>query len=216
MFRDLLPTDEDRAGFFESNYQRLPYARPDAIADAASLLTWDGLGDMLGSACVADILVVGDGKLFSRAIARDREELDGLLRVGCSVVVRRAENLDPRLAAIAADLAREMGGVSTVHLFASPEGHHSFGWHYDCEDVFLIQADGQKDMYLRQNTVNPAPTVATMPADMQFEKETTPLQVCTLLPTDCLYIPRGWWHVARCKSPCLTISVGVLSDAARG
>jgi len=214
MLRQLLD-EETLAEFFASHFHRLPFAQPDGVRDARSWITWKGLGELLAAVDPADQLVVRNGRLIDGGRARNPRELEALLRFGCSVIVRRAEVVDTFLAEVGASFAEEVGGPATVHVFASPEGHHSFGWHYDCEDVFVVQSDGHKDMYLRRNTVNPEPTVDTMPMDMRFEDETSPLQVCALLPQDWLYIPRGWWHVARCRSACLTVSVGVLSEAAR-
>jgi ribosomal protein L16 Arg81 hydroxylase len=53
------------------------------------------------------------------------------------------------------------------------------------------------------------------PRDMQFEKE-TPVLACTLIPGDWLYIPRGFGHRAHAREHSLSISIGVLSPAARG
>jgi 50S ribosomal protein L16 3-hydroxylase len=50
---------------------------------------------------------------------------------------------------------------------------------------------------------------------MQFGRETSPLIASTLVAGDWLYIPRGWWHMARAADDSLSISVGVLSPAAR-
>lgn len=211
MLRTLLDADTV-SEFFESHFHRLPFAQPNVVHDAPSWVDWQQFGQLLGEVDPTDLLIVRDGQLFPSGRADNRRELEALLHLGCSVVVKRAEAVHPKLAEVAKRFGDDVGGPATVHVFASPQGHHSFGWHYDYEDVFLIQSDGHKDMYLRQNTVNPEPKKDEMPEDMRFEDETTPLQVCTLLPQDWLYIPRGWWHVARCRSACLTISVGVIAD----
>ena len=55
-----------------------------------------------------------------------------------------------------------------------------------------------------------------MPRDMHYERETTPAIACTLIAGDWLYIPRGFWHVALASRDALSISVGLLTPAARG
>jgi ribosomal protein L16 Arg81 hydroxylase len=107
-------------------------------------------------------------------------------------------------------------GDVSIQVYATPAGYRSFGWHYDCEDVFIVQTSGMKEYLLRRNTVNPAPTIDAMPRDMRLELETSPAIACTLIAGDWLYIPRGWWHVAAAIENSLSISVGVLTPAARG
>ena len=60
------------------------------------------------------------------------------------------------------------------------------------------------------------PHIAAMPRDMHYEREQTPTVGATLIPGDWLYVPRGWWHVARAYEDSLSISIGVLSPAAGG
>src|SRR5947199_5431507 len=38
----------------------------------------------------------------------------------------------------------------------------------------------------------------------------------SLIPGDWLYVPRGWWHCARATEDSLSLSIGVLTAAARG
>jgi ribosomal protein L16 Arg81 hydroxylase len=136
-------------------------------------------------------------------------------RQGCSLVLRRCERHDDVLRSLATQVASEAEGDVSIQVYATPAGFHSFGWHYDCEDVFIAQTRGAKEYFLRENTVNPRPTLDAKPHDMHFERETTPIMASYLIAGDALYIPRGWWHVARCVEPSLSISVGVLSpDAA--
>jgi ribosomal protein L16 Arg81 hydroxylase len=68
---------------------------------------------------------------------------------------------------------------------------------------------------MRRNTVNPRPRVDAIPRDAHFERETSPVLACTLLPGDWLYVPRGWWHMAYATRDALSLSVGVLGSEAR-
>jgi ribosomal protein L16 Arg81 hydroxylase len=104
-----------------------------------------------------------------------------------------------------------------VQAYATPGGFRSFGWHYDCEEVFIVQTSGTKQFSLRRNTVNPRPTLDAMPADMHFERETSaPVIETTLIAGDWIYIPRGWWHIGRGVEDALSLSIGVLAEEARG
>ena len=46
---------------------------------------------------------------------------------------------------------------STSTCIATPGGQYGFGWHYDAEEVFIVQTTGRKLYSLRKNTVNPWP-----------------------------------------------------------
>lgn len=124
-------------------------------------------------------------------------------------MLRHTERFDTRLAQIASGLERELQGTAVIQIYSTPANHHSFGWHYDAEEVFIVQTTGEKDYYLRENTINPRPTLEAMPKDMQYEKETTPVIGATLIAGDFLYIPRGWWHMAKGKKDSLSLSIGV-------
>jgi hypothetical protein len=92
-----------------------------------------------------------------------------------------------------------------IHVFATPAGAPGFSWHYDAEDVFIIQTAGEKEYSLRKNTVNPWPLEETLPADMQYERELMPLMRVLLRAGDLLYIPCGYWHKAEAKKPGLGV-----------
>jgi 50S ribosomal protein L16 3-hydroxylase len=96
-----------------------------------------------------------------------------------------------------------------IQLFVTPAGTHSFGWHYDFEDVFIVQATGVKEYFLRDNTVERQRARGTCPDFERFRQEISPLATVRLLQRDWLYIPSRWWHVAKCIEDSLSISVGV-------
>ena len=50
-----------------------------------------------------------------------------------------------------------------------------------------------------------------MPEDMGYERETSRLRMtCRLEAGDWLYIPSGWWHIARTQAASLHLSIGVM------
>jgi ribosomal protein L16 Arg81 hydroxylase len=143
-------------------------------------------------------------------------EAQALFGGGCSIVMRGLERHDEALKELAGAISEELEGTVSIQSYATPREFSSFGWHYDCEDVFIVQTAGTKEYFLRANTVNPSPHIRAMPRDMQYGRETSPTMACTLVAGDWLYVPSGWWHVARALDDALSISVGVLTPRAGG
>jgi ribosomal protein L16 Arg81 hydroxylase len=133
------------------------------------------------------------------------------MRRGVGLVIRRAEQHDVGLARLATSFAEDIPGEMHIQLFVTPAGTHSFGWHYDFEDVFIVQTTGVKEYFLRDNTVERQRARGTCPDFERFRHEVTPLAAVQLLRGDWLYIPARWWHVAKCIKDSLSISVGVFS-----
>jgi ribosomal protein L16 Arg81 hydroxylase len=102
-------------------------------------------------------------------------------------------------------------------MFATPPGMAGLSWHYDAEDVFILQTTGEKEYSLRKNTVNPWPLEETLPEDMHYEREIMPLMQVTLRPGDLLYVPCGYWHkadAANSTETAISLAVGVMSRTA--
>ena len=213
MFSPWLGDDMPRERFVREHFQRAPLARASTAHGARRYLNWATVAAVLEAG--ADLLVVRNAKMLD-ARPSSVDEAMALFRDGWSLVLRHCEHSDAGLRELAASVGAENEGDVTIHIFATPAGFHSFGWHYDCEDVFIVQASGQKEYFLRANTVNPQPILGAMPRDMQYERETSPAMASLLVAGDCLYIPRGWWHAARALEASLSLSIGVLSPAARG
>lgn len=202
-----------REAFFRDHFQREPLAQPATARGALRLLNWGTVARLVDAR--ADMLLVRNSKLKRDELPSRFEDVLALFRDGYSVVLRQCERHEAPLRELADNAEAAVGGQAIVQVYATPGGFHSFSWHYDVEDVFIAQTVGVKEYFLRRNTINPEPTLDAMPKDMQYERETTPIVGTTLMPGDFLYIPRGWWHVAKAKEDALSISVGVLSDAAR-
>ena len=201
--------------FLAEHFQREPFVSASTAGDAVPLLGWDTIDGLL--ATHPDVIVVRNGRPLPEATPPGADAARALFHEGYSLVIRGCEDRDPGLRTLADSIGRELEGEVAVQAFATPGGFQSFGWHSDCEDVFIVQTEGVKDYQLRRNTVNPWPTIDAMPRDMQFAKETSPQVIaCTLVAGDWLYIPWGWWHVARGVEDSLSLSIGVLSPAARG
>lgn len=204
--------DVPREQFLRENFQRAPVARAGTTGRVVRALTWATVERLVNAK--PDMLIVRNGKLRTDVQPTTFAEALALFREGHSIVMRRCEKHDEGLAALAEAFGRDLPGDVSIQIYLTPGGFHSFGWHYDCEDVFIAQTGGRKEYLLRQNTINPEPKLSEMPRDMKYEQETTPVMASTLVTGDCLYIPRGWWHVARSLEDSLSISIGILSPSA--
>jgi 50S ribosomal protein L16 3-hydroxylase len=201
--------------FRAENFRRAPVAHPRTARQAIPFFSWDTIEQLVASPEQPDMLLVRNGRLLEGARPKTLADAQTLFNDGYSIVMRRCERHDPALRMLAETVAAEFEGDVSIQLYATPAGHHSFTWHYDVEDVFIAQTAGAKEYMLRENTVNPHPTLDAMPKDMHYERETTPTMASTLIPGDWLYIPSGWWHVARCIEDSLSISIGVLHPESR-
>jgi 50S ribosomal protein L16 3-hydroxylase len=199
--------------FIEENYLRLPFSGAGGGAADCELGSWETLGRVLAGEKV-DSLVVRDGRRVEAPSPKNREEAEALTREGCTILVRNAQRHDAALADLARGFERDFCGPVNIHIYATPADRFGFGWHYDAEEVFILQTVGAKEYSLRKNTVNPWPLEETLPADMHYEREIMPLVRCLLRPGDWLYIPCGYWHKAEAKETSISLAVGVLAPAA--
>lgn len=211
MLSDVFDQNE-RALFLAKTYRKTAMAMPDRARNAGWLVDWERFGELALIVPPEDVLVVGNGRLFEHVVPTPDVPARAILSTGRSVVLRAAERFDRSLSDLAQALHDDVGGVVAVQLYGTPAGSHSFGWHYDYEDVFIVQCEGEKEYLLRENTVNPRPRHDAMPRDMQFERETTQAIACTLERGDWLYIPAGWWHVAFARTDSLSISAGAYAE----
>jgi 50S ribosomal protein L16 3-hydroxylase len=187
---------------------RQPYASPSTAAGAVSIFDWATLDSVLCRASAGDILVVTRGKLVNAPTPRTLADTRALLKQGIGLVIRHAESYDTALAALGHDLARAIPGEAHIQLFVTPGGTHGFGWHYDTEEVFIVQTDGAKDYFFRSNTIEP--NLAESRSDFsRFSEETSAIGTARLIRGDWLYIPARWWHVAKCLEDSLSISIGI-------
>jgi 50S ribosomal protein L16 3-hydroxylase len=200
------PLDE----FLGSHFGRSPFARPAAAIDVLSWFDWSALDALVAARRPApDVLVASSGRLVDMPAPRNLSEVRQVMCREHGVVVRKAERHDARLAELAQAMAVDLPGVVHVQIYATPAGTQTFGWHFDSEDVFIVQTAGAKDYYMRRNTVAPR-SPEEYPDFETVRRETSPLVAARLLPGDWLYIPARWWHLVHSLEDSLSISIGVL------
>lgn len=197
--------------FLRETYLRTPFAAPGAAMAQAAYCGWDDLPRLV-AAPDADVVVSDGGRAIDDVVltaARPGRDWRGR---GWSLAIRHAERHDERLAMLAAAFATAFDGPVDVQVHATPAGHHGFGWHVDPEEVFIVQCAGAKDWFLRRNTVHRDPLPDAMPPASAYAAETAPALHCRLEAGDWLYIPGGWWHVARAiDSDALSLAIGVMA-----
>ena len=198
--------------FARDYLRKAPFASPSSARAATALFTWNTLEQLLIEHPSADALVVARGKLMDLPRPRGLAETRALLRQGIGLVIRGIEEHDAALAALAASFTQYIPGRAKVQLFVTPAGTHGFGWHYDDEDVFIVQTEGAKDYYFRANSVESNRPPETAPDFTRFSSETSPIGTTRLLAGDWLYLPSRWWHVAKCIEDSLSISLGIYFD----
>lgn len=201
--------------FVPDYFHKLPYSGPCADPVDCQLGQWEMIEKVVSSDD-ADFMIVRSGRRLDGNVATDVEGLRELVEQGYTILVRHAEQHDQQLTRLAEDFRDNFNAPVNIHMYATPAGNFGFDWHYDAEDVFILQTAGQKEYSLRKNTVNPWPLVENMPSDLKYERELMPLMRCLLKAGDWLYIPNGYWHKADAVGDDVAISlaVGVMSHSA--
>ena len=191
--------------FVAHRARRTPYADAGVVPEDALLFGWDTLDRVLADSA-ADVLVVRESQLLAETRPASAEQVRELFMRKAGIVVRRAERHDAGLQALADSFARDLSGSAHIQLFVTPGKTRGFGWHYDEEDVCILQTHGAKTYYFRENTQE------VVPGRFDFERfrsETSALMSCTLIARDILYLPRHMWHAAKADEDSLSISIGV-------
>jgi len=195
--------------FVADHFQRLPYSRSGMASSLLGLAGWEQLVALLAQPA-ADVNVCRSNQQYQESPPHTADAAARLVSEGYTLLVRHAERLEPRLQELAAAFERDFAAPVNIHVYCTPGGEHGFGWHYDAEEVFIVQTAGRKEYELRKNTVNPWPVEETLPADMRYEREIMPLLRCELAAGDWLYIPSGYWHRAIAKEMAISLAIGVM------
>jgi 50S ribosomal protein L16 3-hydroxylase len=194
--------------FMEEHYQKLPFALAGGCAEYKHLGSWELL-DELWQRRDLDLLASSSQGVWTGGAPKSNADARAMLAAGYSLGLRNTQKQLPALADLAANFQRDFLATIDVQIYCTPGGSPGFGWHYDYEDVFILQTLGSKEWWLRKNTVNPWPLKETLPADMRYEAEIMPLIHCTLRAGDWLYIPAGYWHRTAAPEESISMSVGV-------
>lgn len=198
---------------------RKPFAAADRAAQFRKLISWPLLADIFATG-YGDCWLPKAGRLPKEPErATGRLALDQAMRAfgdGRSILVRHSERAHGRLKEIAEDFQRVFSDPIDIQLYATPAGEEGFDWHYDIEEVFVIQSSGEKEFRLRIPRTPPSLEKVELPKTIDFGREFLPGEIrCHLKAGDWLYIPAGVWHKARALTPSFHLSVGVMSSERR-
>lgn len=159
--------------------------------------------------------IVKDGKMIRDYTDLTYDEAMKFYQDGHTLLIRFAEKSSPMLKELSDDFEKSFHTPVDIQLYCTPEGHNAFGHHYDVEEVFILQTMGSKSYTIRPNTVHPNPLVTSIPKDQGHHLEKTPIEInVTLEEGDFLYIPSGWWHIARTQKESMHISIGLMPSSA--
>jgi ribosomal protein L16 Arg81 hydroxylase len=201
------------AQFVDRYFHQLPLAVPGGAERIIPLGTLDALRT-IASCPEAKLERSRRGQWWPDDIRPTFEDLMASLDDGWTIFVRHAERFHPQIGELACEFRRAFQAPIDVHFFCTPAATEGFGWHYDVEDVFILQTHGAKKYRLRKNTVNPWPLVETTPADLSYQSERSLPMDCSLSAGDWLYIPQGYWHATQAEELSISLSVGVMSPTA--
>jgi ribosomal protein L16 Arg81 hydroxylase len=199
--------------FLNEHLFRLPYSQPGGAQATARLGTWETSCAILVQP-EADAMAVRQGRRWEGPRPTTADQWRALHDDGYTLSVRHSERHDAVLADLAKGFARDFAAPVDIHLYCTPAGQFGFDWHYDAEEVFIVQTAGSKEYSLRKNTVNPWPLEETLPANMRYEREIMPLSRCELTAGDWLYIPSGYWHKGDSREASISLAIGVMAPAA--
>jgi 50S ribosomal protein L16 3-hydroxylase len=212
-FLQQMLTDMSAREFVENFFLQQPLARQGGARHLVGLGSWATVESILACHGV-DAMLARQGQLWEGGRLPDYPTVRRLHAEGYTLVIRHAERHHAGLAELARGFQHNFLAAVDAHVYCTPEEQFGFGWHYDAEDVFVLQTQGSKEFSLRKNTVNPWPLVETLPQDMRFEREVTPVMKCRLEPGDWLYVPAGYWHMGRSEQAAISITVGLMSPSA--
>jgi len=199
---------------------RMPYAAPFKASRFKDLISWQILEDIL-KAEHDDCWLPYRGKLpedprLSSGKLTKTQMYEGFAQ-GRTILVRHAERSHPQLKSIADDFYKVFHDPVDIQLYGTPAQQEGFDWHFDAEEVFVIQSVGEKEFRLRANTTFPWPVPSSTPQHKFFAAERPSPEIrCWLKPGDWLYIPAGYWHKARAITPSFHLSVGIMSTTGVG
>jgi ribosomal protein L16 Arg81 hydroxylase len=184
----------------------------------AGLVTWQELNETLRHLRVHGkrLRVVQNGRTLERHAYLaddgpdayvDARRLVQLLSGGATLVIDQVDELFPQVQELA-ESCEEMFRIRVgVNLYAGWRTDNGFDLHWDRHDTLILQVAGRKHWTIY------APTWLHPVDDDPSGKPPTPTEPPVwegvLEDGDVIYMPRGWWHVARPLSePTLHLTVG--------
>ena len=198
--------------FKRDSLSQRPVAKPGTAREYYKLIGWDLLAEIFATH-YKDCWLVNRGQLTQPSATGQLtiESAQAGFSRGETIVIRHSEKAHSGLNKIAREFAAGFAAPVDIQLYCTPEAQEGFDWHYDIEDVFVIQSSGQKEFSLRKNVALEKPSSVIIPKNLKELEALSegPEFKCLLKAGDFLYIPAGYWHKARALTPSFHLSVGV-------
>lgn len=215
MLQRLLQTDAAVGAFMRDHYLETPYVHRAAGGSLAPLAARDAI-DRLIDATRCDVLVVREGQPHAGGRPTTAAEAWRLYGEGYTLALRQPDRHDPAFAELARSMSADLHAAVNLHVYCTPPGAQGFQWHYDPEEVFIVQVEGTKEYLGQPNTTHPFPLEEVMspeegPAGPPSDG---PTERWVLAPGDWLYLPGGTWHCARATDASVSISLGMMPPTA--
>lgn len=193
--------------FLQQFVGRRPAIIKGAVGRFRQLVTWPDLNQALST------LRVDDRRAYLIQNARPLPESSYVVRYGArgaallngeavtrhvaggaTLVVTKVDELLPAVRQLAESCERVFQNYTGVNLYAGWRTDNGFDVHWDVHDTLILQIKGQKDWTIWAPTrEHPMPDDPVQPVPPTAE----PFWQGILADGDVLYMPRGWWHVAR-------------------
>jgi 50S ribosomal protein L16 3-hydroxylase len=211
---ELILGEDPRKNFLDKCFTKIPYSLPNGGKNLKHHLDWKAVQDIIDSKN-SILRIVKDGVMIKDYVDMSYEQAQRYYKSGHTLLVKNAEKSSHKFKTICDDFEKSFFTPVDVQLYCTPQDHNAFGWHYDVEEVFIIQTSGSKEYTIRPNTIHPNPLINSISKDLGFEKETSEIQIKVILEEgDFLYIPSGWWHIAKTIKESMHISIGLMPSSA--
>ena len=209
----------DRACAVHGDPQRLP-----AVLRAPELRSVQAL-----AAKYRGRLTFGNATTSSRTVGIENADAALLLRMGLSLYLPDIVEIMPALNGFLRQFERELGapeGTARIGAFAASPGN-GVTCHYDAEEVFSIQLQGEKRFHIAKAPDIEQPWgIQFNPGDPCFDDlypqvaagfpdpQRCAFETVDMKPGTVLFMPRGTWHHTESGEGSLSVSIIVRTPAA--
>jgi ribosomal protein L16 Arg81 hydroxylase len=130
---------------------------------------------------------------------------------GASLILDSVHDHAPAVRELALSCERAFSAITVVNAYAAWRSAHGFDLHWDQQDTFVLQIAGRKHWQIFEPTrLHPLGGESQRPP----KPTAPPVWNQVLEEGDCLYLPRGWWHVAKpLDEPSLHLTVTLMPPA---
>lgn len=203
--------------FLAEYWQKKPLLIRKALADFSSPLSAD---ELAGLAC--------DDSVESRLVLENAGKHPWELRHGPFTEQELQQLPDSHWTLLVQDVEKHLPELSWITdlfnfipdwrlddlMFSYAPDQGSVGPHMDAYDVFLLQAQGQRQWQIDASPTRPIQRYEN--TDLDIMRDFEPQQQWVLEPGDILYLPPGVAHYGIASGECITCSIGFRAPSHRG